>query len=115
MRSPGTAAAIFRRPLIVQLIFAAVGLPFFFLAGFSWPAEAIPPAIRTVAMLLPSTLAIEALVNVAQLGAALPDVRNELLGLWLLAAVYGGIAVLVEFRRRPAAAPEPLNSQVTPG
>jgi ABC-2 type transport system permease protein len=92
-------ALIFRRPLIVQLMFAAVGLPFFFLAGFAWPAEAIPPLIRTVAVLLPSTLAIDALVNVAQLGAALSDVRNELLGLWLLALIYGGIAVLVEFRR----------------
>lgn len=92
-------ALIFRRPLIVQLMFAAVGLPFFFLAGFAWPAEAIPPVIRTVAMLLPSTLAIDALVNVAQLGATLPDVRHELIGLWLLTALYGGIAVLVEFRR----------------
>src|SRR5262249_31275039 len=58
-------ASFFRRPLVVQLVFAAVGLPFFFLAGFSWPAEAIPPVIRTFAMLLPSTLAIDALVNVA--------------------------------------------------
>jgi ABC-2 type transport system permease protein len=102
-------ALIFRRPLIVQLVFAAIGLPFFFLAGFAWPAEAIPQVIRTVAVLLPSTLAIEALVNVAQLGAALPDVRNELLGLWLLAALYGGIAVLFEFRRlRQSVLPEPL-------
>src|SRR5262249_35519336 len=54
-------ATIFRRPLIVQLVFAAVGLPFFFLAGFAWPVEAIPPVIRTVAVLLPSTLAIDAL------------------------------------------------------
>lgn len=104
-------ASIFRKPLIVQLVFAAVGLPFFFLAGFSWPAEAIPPAVRTVAMLLPSTLAIDALVNVAQLGAALPDVRNELLGLWLLAALYGGIAVLVEFRRLRRSAAVALNPQ----
>lgn len=76
-------ASIFRMPLIVQLMFAAMGLPFFLLAGFVWPAEAIQPAVRTVAMLLPSTLAIDALVNVAQVGAALSDVRNELLGLWL--------------------------------
>ena len=93
-------------------MFAAIGLPFFFLAGFAWPAEAIPPVIRTVAMLLPSTLAIDALVNVAQLGAALPDVRNELLGLWLLALSYGAIAVLVEFRRlRYSAALAGLNPQ----
>lgn len=108
-------ASIFRRPLIVQLVFAAIGLPFFFLAGFAWPAEAIPPAIRTVAMLLPSTLAIDALVNVAQLGAALSDVRNELLGLWLLTLTYGTIAVLVEFRRLRLDAIAMLNPQRASG
>jgi ABC-2 type transport system permease protein len=109
-------ASVFRRPLIVQLVFAAVGLPFFFLAGFAWPAEAIPPAIRAVALLLPSTLAIDALVNVAQLGAALSDVRNELLGLWLLTAFYSGVAVLVEARRlRPSVGPEPLDARNTSG
>jgi len=36
-------AAIFRKPIAVQLAFAAVGLPFFFfLAGLAWPPESIP-------------------------------------------------------------------------
>ena len=35
-------AATFRNPLAVQLVFAAIGLPFFFLAGFAWPTEAMP-------------------------------------------------------------------------
>ena len=34
-------AAIFRKPIAVQLAFAAVGLPIFFLAGFAWPHESI--------------------------------------------------------------------------
>src|SRR5262249_40630401 len=33
-------AAVFRTALAVQLASAAVGLPFFFLAGFAWPTEA---------------------------------------------------------------------------
>ncbi|MDI3561890.1 ABC transporter permease [Bradyrhizobium sp. Arg816] len=93
-------AAIFRKPLAVQLVFAAIGLPFFFLAGFAWPAEAMPIAVRWLAHLLPSTLAIDGLVDVAQLGASLSDVRSEFLGLWLLAAGYAAIAVMIEFSKR---------------
>jgi ABC-2 type transport system permease protein len=93
-------SSLFRSPLAVQLASAALGLPFLFLAGFSWPVEAIPPAIRLCAMLVPSTFAIEGLVNVGQLGATLFDVRREFLGLWTLVAFYGCIAVLLEARRR---------------
>jgi ABC-2 type transport system permease protein len=92
-------AAIFRNALAVQLVFAAIGLPFFFLAGFAWPAEAMPEAVRLLAQLLPSTLAIDGLVDVAQLGASLSDVRGEFLGLWVLAASYAGIAIAIEFSR----------------
>ena len=99
-------AATFRNPLAVQLVFAAIGLPFFFLAGFAWPTEAMPMAVRWLAQLLPSTFAIDGLVDVAQLGASLSDVRSEFLGLWLLAALYACIAVIIEFvNRRRAPSP----------
>ncbi|MDH2385498.1 ABC transporter permease [Bradyrhizobium sp. CER78] len=97
-------AAVLRKPLAVQLVFAAIGLPFFFLAGFAWPVEAMPTAVKWLAKLLPSTLAIDGLVDVAQLGASLSDVRSEFLGLWLLVAAYAGIAVIVEFNKRRLAA-----------
>jgi ABC-2 type transport system permease protein len=93
-------AATFRKPLAVQLVFAAIGLPFFFLAGFAWPAEAMPETVRLVAKLLPSTLAIDGLVDVAQLGASLSDVRVEFLGLWALVATYAGIATVIEFSKQ---------------
>lgn len=92
-------AAVFRRPLVVQLVFAAVGLPFFFLAGFAWPVESIPEAIRWIALPVPSSTAIDALVRVSQLGAPLPAVRDQILVLWGLAALYGTLAVLLEARR----------------
>jgi ABC-2 type transport system permease protein len=93
-------ARVLRNPLAVQLVFAAIGLPFFFLAGFAWPTEAMPLAVQWLAKLLPSTLAIDGLVDVAQLGASLSDVRGEFAGLWLLVAVYASIAVFVEFNKR---------------
>lgn len=93
-------AGIFKKPLTVQLVLAAVGIPFLFLAGFSWPAEAIPEFIKVPALLLPSSSAINALVRVSQLGAPLSDVRHQFLTLWALALIYASIAVFMETRRR---------------
>jgi ABC-2 type transport system permease protein len=92
-------ASIFRTPLAVQLATAAIGLPFFFLAGFAWPADAMPEAVRVVAIAVPSTSAIDAFVRVGQLGADLSDVRGQFFTLWALAFIYGGIAILVEAHR----------------
>ncbi len=93
-------ARIFRRPLVLQLVTAAVGVPLLFISGFSWPTEAIPPALSYLALALPSTSAINGLVDVAQLGASLADVRRYLLFLAVLAAVYGVLAVILERRPR---------------
>lgn len=93
-------AAVFRRPLAVQLAFAAIGLPFFFMAGFAWPVEAIPSAIRALSVLVPSSTAIDGFVRISQIGAPLSDLRGPLLTLWGLAALYGVLAVLLEIRRR---------------
>jgi len=95
-------AALFRKPLVVQLVFAPVGLPVFFLAGFAWPTETIPESIRLIAKLLPSTSAIDGLVKIGQLGASLSDVRGEFLTLWGLAAFYGCVAILLERRKSRA-------------
>lgn len=86
-------AAIFRKPLTVQLACAAIGLPFFFLAGFAWPAEAIPAPLRILSLLVPSTSAIDGFVRLSQMGAALADVKPQLFILWGLAVVYSCIAI----------------------
>lgn len=93
-------AAIFRKPLTVQLASAAIGLPFFFLSGFAWPSEAMPQIVQLLALFVPSTSAIDGLVRVGQLGAPLAVVRGQFLSLWGLAALYGGIAVMLEVRKR---------------
>ena len=98
-------AAIFRKPLAVQLALAAIALPFFFLAGFAWPSESIPPAIRIASTLVPSTSAIDGFVKIGQLGAPLSDVRSQLFTLWGLAAFYGAVAVVLEMRKRGWAQP----------
>ena len=92
-------AAWLRNPLMVQLVLGAIGLPFFFLAGFAWPVEAIPPAVHAVSLLVPSTSAIPGLVRIGQLGASLYEVRGALWTLWGLTLFYGALAVLIEARR----------------
>lgn len=90
------AAKLFRSPVVVQMVAAAIGMPFMFLAGFSWPLEAIPEPLRTMALILPSTSAIHAIVNVGQMGASLADVCRQLSILGSLAAIYFSLAVLLE-------------------
>ncbi|MGB4864310.1 MAG: ABC transporter permease [Hyphomicrobium sp.] len=92
-------AAAMRDPLAVQLALAACGLPFFLLAGFAWPNEAIPEGVKMFAIFIPSTSAIDGIVRVSQMGAMLSDVRSQVLTLWGLALLYGAIAVAINARR----------------
>jgi ABC-2 type transport system permease protein len=91
-------AGVFRRPIRVQLILAAAGLPLFMVSGFSWPGEAIPPVIRLASYLVPSTSAIDGFVKLSQLGAPLAAVSFEFLTLAALAVLYNLAALLLPFR-----------------
>jgi ABC-2 type transport system permease protein len=108
-------AGIFRQSLRVQLILAAVGLPLFMLAGFSWPSEAIPPAIRLVSYLVPSTSAIPGFVKLSQLGAPFTAANPEFFTLWALAGFYNLVAVLLTAREaKPGDAVMPENPLPAP-
>ena len=91
-------AGVFREPIRVQLILAAAGLPLFMVSGFSWPGEAIPPVIRMVSYLVPSTSAIDGFVKLSQLGAPLASVKSEFLTLSALAVFYNLVALLLAVR-----------------
>jgi ABC-2 type transport system permease protein len=92
-------AGIFRRPIRVALILAALGLPLFMVAGFSWPSEAIPPFIRAISLFVPSTSAINGFVKLSQLGAPLAAANSEFLTLWALALFYNLIALAQMVRK----------------
>lgn len=98
-------AGLFRKPLAVQLAMAAIGMPFMFMSGFSWPAEAVPPVVNFFARLVPSTSAIDGFVRIGQLGASLYEVRENIAILWGLALLYGSLAVLFEWKRSSSQAP----------
>lgn len=97
-------AAVFRSDAVVQVVLLALGLPFFFLSGFAWPVEAIPPVLNAMAQLLPSTPAIDGMVRISQMGARLPDVAMSVWHLWALTAVLCLITVWMETVRPKAPA-----------
>src|SRR5207342_1767584 len=65
------AGAWFRHPETPTLIFLGTSLPQLFLAGFSWPREAIPESVQAAAYVFPADLAIDGLVRLDQMGASL--------------------------------------------
>ena len=91
-------AGILRTPVRVSLFLATLGLPLFMIAGFSWPSEAIPPVIRIVSYLVPSTSAIDGFVKLSQLGAPISAVNHQFFTLWALAFFYNFVAFLQAIR-----------------
>jgi ABC-2 type transport system permease protein len=94
-----TAGGFFRHRETAVLVFVATTLPQFFLVGVSWPREMIPPLLDEVRRVFPSESAIDGLVRINQMGATLSEVRADWLYLWLLAAIYFVLAVVVARRR----------------
>ncbi len=84
----------FKRRETAVLLFLALSLPLFFLVGVAWPVEAIPTLLRTASFIFPSTSAIDGLVRVNQMDAALADVFSDWGRLWGLAIAYGVLAVV---------------------
>ena len=87
-------SAWFTRRETAVVLFIAVSLPLFFMVGVSWPVEAIPDFIRSASRAFPSTSAIDGLVRINQMGAALHDVWRDWMSLWALTGIYGLLAVL---------------------
>lgn len=80
------ASAFDTRERGLQLLLAT-SIPMLFLAGYSWPVEALPEPLTWLRWLLPSTAGIQGFVALNQMGADLAQVRTELLVLLGLALV----------------------------
>jgi ABC-2 type transport system permease protein len=104
-----------RETAIQALLFTS--LPAVFLAGFSWPPEAVPAWLHRVALLLPSTPGMAGFLRLDQMGATLSEVRGEWMTLWVLAIVYFLLAWLVAAHPRTArpGGPESRASEAAPG
>jgi ABC-2 type transport system permease protein len=87
----------FRERETAMLVLVWMSLPALFLAGFAWPREAMPPLLAALAQLLPSTVAVDGVLRLTQLGAPLADLRDAHLTLWRLVLGYGLLALLGEW------------------
>lgn len=71
-----------------MLLFAFTSVLFLFLSGISWPWVSVPPELKSIAYILPSTPGIHGFVKINTMGATLPDVWFEYIALWIQAFVY---------------------------
>jgi ABC-2 type transport system permease protein len=86
---------LFRRRETAVLLLMALSLPLFFLVGVAWPPEAIPDLLRRTSQVFPSTVAIDGLVRINQMGASFQDVAGSWTTLWILTAIYAVLAMSV--------------------
>ena len=83
----------FKHKETAVLLFIATSLPLFFLVGVAWPVEAIPPLLRSVSFVFPSTSAIDGMVRINQMDATLADASADWARLWILTVLYFAMAV----------------------
>lgn len=79
----------------VMLLVVFTSVPLLFLTGISWPESNMPWIWESVADLFPSTFAVRGFLRISSMGATLSDIQPELMGLWLQAVVYFGLAWLM--------------------
>lgn len=81
----------------VMLLFVFTSLIFLFLSGISWPWVSVPPALKSIAYIIPSTPGIHGFVKINTMGATLSDVRFEFITLWIHAVGYCILATVMYF------------------
>jgi ABC-2 type transport system permease protein len=83
----------------VYLTMTFITLPLFYMAGFTWPPQAMPQWVQWLANGIPSTWAIRAVVEMNQMNLPLSAVSDRILVLLGMAAAYGLLGTLIyQFR-----------------
>jgi ABC-2 type transport system permease protein len=75
-----------RETAIVMLVWSS--LIAVLASGYAWPMEAMPPWIKALSMLLPSTWGVSGMLRLTQMGASLQQVGTEWAWLWGLTGLY---------------------------
>ncbi|MBQ8098297.1 MAG: ABC transporter permease [Bacteroidaceae bacterium] len=83
-----TLSILMRHREMSIMVFVVTSVPLLFISGISWPASAIPPFLKGVSWLFPSTFGINGYVRINTMGATLSQVRSEWLGLWAQTIIY---------------------------
>jgi ABC-2 type transport system permease protein len=89
-----TFATFYKNREHVMLLLIFISIPFLFFSGISWPYEALPIWLKSIANLIPSTPGIRGFLKLNQMGAPLSAVTTEMLHLWGLVLLYFATAVM---------------------
>jgi ABC-2 type transport system permease protein len=87
-----------RTELIAPIVMIS-SLPLVFSAGFVWPLESVPWAIKAVSELAPSTSAIQGFLKLNQMGATFPQVFSHWLWLLFLFLLFSSSAWMILRRK----------------
>lgn len=89
-----------RRREDIMLIAVFTSIPFLFMSGVSWPQSAIPTLWQWIASVVPSTFGVRGFVRMNTMGALLDDVSHETLMLWIQAAIYFVVTLVLAARAK---------------
>lgn len=84
--------SVFDRPERAAQVLTFTSVPFFFLTGASWPLEAMPQWMATLAWIVPSTAGVRQFIQLNQMHASLQDILPNLLVLLTLVGIFGILA-----------------------
>ncbi len=101
-------SAVARDQLFATQVLMLIAVPSFLVSGFTWPQQAMIPAIRALSDALPLTHFVLAMRQIIVQGADISIIRPHLLWLWCLTGVSYLLAWLViRGRMKAAGLPDP--------
>lgn len=82
----------YRENSLLLLLFTSI--PFLMLSGASIPKECMPEWLYAIGKVVPSSSGVDGFVRIQTMGATLSEVSVQWCTLWVLTAVYFGLACL---------------------
>lgn len=92
--------ACLKRVEMIYLSLSFLTLPVFYISGPIWPLQAMPPVVRFISSMLPSTWAIKAIAGVNQLGLSFDDSLPAIMMLLALFVLYSAAAIFISLYRQ---------------
>jgi len=77
------------------LLYLCTSLPLLFISGFAWPEMSIHPFWKMISYFFPSTFGIQGYLKMNSMGASIPQIGFECMGLWIQAGLYFILAFFV--------------------
>ena len=79
----------------IYLSLSFITTPVYYLSGTLWPVQSMPDWVHTISMMLPSTWGARMIAGVNQMGLPVVEVREYVIVLLAMGAVYATVGLLV--------------------